>query len=72
MGEDWAATAGIVVLADPTRSMVWPTSPDAMACAGVCRVPWALRRVGCRTLDRPAASAAVAQDNAIVVGLSPA
>lgn len=24
--------------------MVWPTSPDAMACAGACRVPWTLRR----------------------------
>jgi hypothetical protein len=22
----------------PARSMVWPTSPDAMACAGACRV----------------------------------
>jgi hypothetical protein len=32
--------------AAPARSMVWPTSPGAMACAGVCRAPWTLRRAG--------------------------
>ena len=36
----------------PVRSMVWPTSPGTMACAGVCRVPWTRRRVGCRPCCR--------------------
>jgi hypothetical protein len=35
----------------PARSMVWPTSPGAMACAGVCRVP--LDAPAGRTPQRP-------------------
>jgi hypothetical protein len=33
----------------PACSMVWPASPGATACAGVCRVSWTFRRAGCLT-----------------------
>jgi hypothetical protein len=48
--------------------MVWPTSPDAMACAGACRVPWTLRRAGSRTLDRVAVTTSFAHGSARLAG----